>query len=79
MSDRSALATVRNPLLALPAMRRLQELPPEIRLRLRDLLREIAGNAAYRAESSWRHHKAPMAAYWRAVSMYANHTRKALR
>ena len=68
----------RNPVLALPAIGRLQALPLEIRAPLAALLAELASDARSRAEESWRRHKAPMAAYWKAVSVYAGHIRKAL-
>jgi hypothetical protein len=76
---RSSLREVRNPLLALPAMKRLRSLPPEMRHELVALLNEIAADAAQRADKSWRQNKGPMAAYWKAVSVYAKHTRAAVR
>ena len=69
---------VRNPILALPAMRALRSLPDKMRRPLADLLGELAVDARERAEDSWRRHKAPMAAYWKAVSVYAGHIRRAL-
>ena len=79
MSERSSRAIVRNPLLALPASERLRDLPPEARDALRELLIEIRADAASRAQVCWKRHKAPMAAYWKAVSVYAGHTARALR
>jgi hypothetical protein len=70
---------VRNPVLALPATRRLCALPETTRTELRALLMEIRRDAADRAERQWRKHKAPMAAYWKAVAVYAGHTARALR
>ena len=78
MSDRSARLEVRNPLLALPAARRIARLPVEQREPLVALLRELAADAAERAEESWRKRKAPMAAYWKAASVYAKHTARVL-
>lgn len=77
--DRSNAAAVRNPLLRLPAAQRLASLSPEARQVLADLLQELACDARDRAEESWRRHKAPMAAYWKAVSVYAGHLHRVLR
>lgn len=68
-----------NPVLDLPTIAKLRALPESVRLPLRDLLRELALDARGRAEESWRRHKGPMAVYWRAVSVYAGHTARALR
>lgn len=76
---RSNLAAVRNPLLDLPGMDALRALPEDQRKALRFLLRDIAFDARCRAEKCWRTHKAPMAAYWKAVAVYAGHTSRALR
>ena len=76
---RSSRAEVRNPVLALSATRRLLSLAPEVRAALADVLGEIADDAQERAQKCWRTHKAPMAAYWKAVAVYAGHTRRALR
>ena len=74
--DRSVRREVRNPVLALPAARRLQDLAPRTRAALADVLGEMSVDARRRAEASWRANKAPMAAYWRAVCTYANHIRR---
>lgn len=71
--------TGRNPLASLPAFRALQQLAPESKALLRGLLYDLRRDAAARAEHSWRRHKGPMAAYWRAVSVYAGHTARGLR
>lgn len=76
---RSNRAEVRNPVLALPAIRRLNALPPPARDALAAVLDDIATDARARAEACWRKHKAPMAAYWKAVAVYARHTARALR
>ena len=68
-----------NPMLALPAAQGLRALPAETHNRLRSLLLELGAEARARADLSWRRHKAPMAAYWKAVSVYARHTARALR
>jgi hypothetical protein len=59
-------------------MQQLRALPPEQRAALKAVLRDIALDARFRAEKCWRTHKAPMAAYWKAVSVYAGHTARAL-
>lgn len=73
---RSLRADVRNPLMAMPAAALIQELPDEARTALRCLLADIALDARARANECWRKHKAPMAAYWKAVSVYAGHAKK---
>lgn len=75
---RSNRREVRNPVLALPAARRLQAMSPLVRDQLRALLLDLKADAADRAAECWRRHKAPMAAYWKAVSVYAGHTARAL-
>jgi hypothetical protein len=70
---------ISNPVRALPAFQRLTELAPESREALREVLLDLAADARGRAELSWRRHKAPMAAYWKAVSVYAGHCARALR
>lgn len=79
MSDRSLRSGVRNPILELPAVRQIMALPPEGRSALAALLRDLSKEARQRAEKSWRQSKAPMAAYWKAVSVYAGHTARAIR
>ena len=69
----------RNPLSALPAFGQLRDLDPDSRRALRALLSDLRRDAALRAEKSWRQHKGLMAAYWRAVSVYAGHTARGLR
>lgn len=76
---RSSRPDVRNPVLRLPAARRLCALPESQRAALAAVLRDLAADARERAEKSWRTHKAPMAAYWKAVSVYAGHLARALR
>jgi hypothetical protein len=70
---------VANPVLALPAMHRLAALDPAAREAVEAILADIAADARERANESWRKHKGPMAAYWKAVSVYAGHIRKAMR
>ena len=76
---RSSHPHVRNPVLGLPASEELEQLPPEARAALRRVLLNISSDARERAEASWRKHKAPMAAYWKAVAVYSRHIAQALR
>lgn len=73
------LAEVRNPVLALPSFKLLRTLDPGSLLALRAVLLEMRREARAQAEHSWRRHKGPMAAYWKAVSVYAGHIARALR
>ncbi|MBB3349420.1 hypothetical protein [Sphingomonas sp. BK069] len=66
-------------MLALPSVTRLQSLSPTARAELRQLLLELRGDAQVRADDCWRRHKAPMAAYWKVVSVYAGHVARVLR
>lgn len=76
---RARRADVRNPILALPAAARLSTLSPMARVELRMLLLDLRRDAQKRAEECWRRHKAPMAAYWKAVAVYAGHIARVLR
>ena len=67
-----------NPLLRLPAGRRLMALPGADRRRIAEVCRELRGKANDEAEKAWRRRKGPMAAYWRAVATYARHLAHAL-
>lgn len=78
MTVRAARAEVRNPVMALPAVASLASLPAESRDALRQILKSIAADAGDRAQKSWRTHKAPMALYWKAVSVYAKHIARAI-
>jgi hypothetical protein len=79
MTDRSKRREVRNPVLALPAAARIAELSPLHKATLRGLMLDIAADARQRANECWRRHKAPMAAYWKAVSVYAGHIARVLK
>lgn len=79
VSARSARREVRNPILALHAAGQLVDLPRDAREALDALLADLAKDAAERAQKSWRQNKGPMAAYWKAVSVYAKHVRAAVR
>lgn len=78
-SARSARREVRNPILGLPAMAKVRALPRDAKEALAAVLDDIRADSAHRAERSWRQKKAPMAAYWKAVSVYARHIRRAVR
>lgn len=78
MSARSVLAIVRNPILALPGAALLQSLPPESKAALRAVLIDIRDDCRRRAEACWLKHKAPMACYWKACGVYANHIARVL-
>ena len=53
-TERSNRAEIRNPILALPAIARLRELDPEVRVALQELLLDLQQDARARAETSWR-------------------------
>lgn len=67
-----------NPLLRLPAGQALQQLPKADRERIEAVMRDLRDQANTEAETAWRRRKAPMAAYWRAVSTYARHVAHSL-
>ena len=67
-----------NPLLHLPAGKKLLSLPAEQRAVLEPVLRKLRDQANAEAENAWRRRKGPMAAYWRAVATYARHIAHAL-
>lgn len=79
MIARSSRRDVRNPVLALPAAERLLALDPAARAALAEILADLALDARGRADEAWRKHKGPMAAYWKAVSVYAGHLRRVAR
>lgn len=78
MADRSTRPDVRNPVLRLSAAGALSRLPAETRETIRLLLLELSRDAGARAQQCWTKHKAPMAAYWKAVAVYARHIARAL-
>lgn len=69
-----SLREIRNPLLSLEAAKKIEELDEPTRRALGALLRELGKDANVRAEESWTKGKGPMAAYWKAVGVYARHT-----
>jgi hypothetical protein len=42
------------------------------------VLADLAKEAGVRVDYAWHRHKAPMAAYWKAVAVYARHTARAI-
>ena len=60
-------------MLRLPAAKSVLAPPIETRRPLGLLLRELSADAQRQADASWKSHKGIMAAYWKAVSIYAKH------
>lgn len=79
MIERSRRREVRNPVLALPSVQRLVDLPPDVREVIQDVLADMVLDARQRAQSSWKKNKGPMAAYWKAVGAYAEHFRRVVK
>ena len=52
---------------------------PQAQALMRELLRQISAAARVKAEQSWRSHKGPMAAYWKATAVYTRHISLAIR
>lgn len=65
-APRSSRADVRNPLLALPEVAALRELPDDAQAALAALLRQLSHQASTKAEYCWQTHKPSMAAYWKS-------------
>jgi hypothetical protein len=78
-SRRSSRPEVRNPLVVLPGVQGLLDLPADARGALRTALLDIRRDAKDRAQSCWRKHKAPMAVYWKVLAVYAGHLSRMLR
>lgn len=78
-ATRARRANVRNPILTLPAAARLAAFSPSARTELRTVLLDLRRDAQARADDCWRRHKAPMAAYRKAVAVYAGHIARVLR
>jgi hypothetical protein len=76
---RSDRPEVRNPVLGLESVRALQVLEDHLRAARATLLSELSAEARDKAEACWRRNKAPMATYWKAVSVYAKHTARAIK
>jgi hypothetical protein len=73
MADRSSRREVRNPLLALPEAKAIMDQPREDRIIQAALFRAFAAACRKKAQVCWDTHKAPMAVYWKAVSVVAGH------
>ena len=65
----------RNPMMELPPAKRIANLPMDAKEALDDLFGELSDYAERLAEHSLRKHEWKMAAYWRAVAVYARHAR----
>jgi len=76
---RSLRPDVRNPVIKLAGVAKLQRMPPPVREALVQVLMEIRKEAHANAEKCWRRHKSPMAAYWKVVAVYAGHIARTLR
>jgi hypothetical protein len=78
IDDRSSKREVRNPVLRLRSADDLRRLDPQAREAPRAVLLDLRRDARMQADTAWRRHKAPMAAYWKAVSVYAGHLARVL-
>jgi hypothetical protein len=58
---------------------RFNKLPPEAKLALREALDDLHDDASIKSSHSWLKHKAPMALYWKVVSVYAGHLKRAIK
>ncbi len=76
---RASRPEVRNPVLALPAVAKLQALPPETRALIAEALKELTADCRAKANSHWRKNKGWAAAYWKTVGVYAYHFGRAIR
>lgn len=76
---RSSRIDVRNPVMGLPSAALLADLDEPARAALIAILKDIHRDSRVRADKCWATHKAPMAAYWKAVSVYAGHIARAVR
>lgn len=73
---RSLRTDIRNPLFQLSCAKKFKLLDENSQKLLRILLSELAADAKLKAQKAWDSHKGPMAAYWKAVSVYAAHARR---
>jgi hypothetical protein len=78
MADRSNRPDVRNPMVALPEVQAIALLPREARVALRTALLAISRTSRAKAEALWLKSKPPMAAYWKAKAVDAQHLARAI-
>lgn len=62
-----------NPLLKLPAARRICSMPEEFRREWKQLRLELKAQAAKKANGNWNKRKYMNTAYWKVVPVYAGH------
>lgn len=79
MIDRSNRREVRNPVLSLPAVKRLNKLTPGTRAIVADIVSDLVSDARPRAQQWWVKNKGPIAAYWKAVGSHAQHFRRVVK
>ncbi|MDP3613710.1 MAG: hypothetical protein Q8R98_17870 [Rubrivivax sp.] len=79
MTPRSSRREVRNPILALDAVKTILTLPQDQRFALAGLLMDLSRDARQRAQKAWLSQKPPMASYWMATSVVAKHIARALK
>ncbi len=79
MNDRSNRADVRNPMLAIPEVIALKDLPDNVRWALARALAGCSTAFRTRGNEAWRKHKPPMAAYWKANAVNFRHLALAVR
>ncbi|MRD49687.1 hypothetical protein GHT07_20650 [Caenimonas koreensis DSM 17982] len=77
-TDRSAREDVRNPVLALPAVARLRDLPAPARATLAEALRAFQAECARLAQRDWAERRCASAALHKAAAVYAGHIRRAM-
>lgn len=80
--SRSLRPEVRNPILNLPAAKRLAALlreNPEVQAEFICLLRELRVDAQARGQHLWDKHKGPMAVYWYSSGVVAGHIARAVK
>lgn len=70
---RGARRDVRNPVLTLPAARKVMDLPAPQRRLIGSILRDLSTQARGKAVEAWDGRKGIMAAYWQGVAVYAKH------
>lgn len=78
LGDPTRTAIRHNPVLGLASTAALTALPADSREALRRVLMDLSASEAALAEHCWRRHKAPMAAYHKAVAVYAKHIARAV-